>query len=78
MLVLVALDRNSVSSATIVSKEVSMATDKRIRSRAWQLWDQAGRPVGRDDEFSLQAEKEIREIEESRELANEPPPILPG
>jgi hypothetical protein len=51
-----------------------MATDQRIRTRAWQLWDQAGRPEGRDDEFRLQAEKQIREMEELRELAKEPPP----
>jgi hypothetical protein len=38
-----------------------MATDQRIRTRAWQLWDQAGRPQGRDHEFWLQAEKEIRQ-----------------
>jgi len=51
-----------------------MATDKRIRTRAWQLGDQAGRPEGRDDEFWLQAEKKIREMEELRELARQPPP----
>jgi len=52
-----------------------MPADKRIRTRAWQLWDQAGRPEGRDDEFWLQAEKEIREMEELRELAREPPAL---
>jgi hypothetical protein len=51
-----------------------MATDQRIRTRAWQLWDQAGRPQCRDHEFWLQAEKEIRQMEELRELAKEPPP----
>jgi hypothetical protein len=66
-----------MQSATILPEETSM-TDKRIRTRAWQLWDQAGRPEGRDDEFRLQAEKEIREMEELRELAKEPPSILPG
>jgi hypothetical protein len=25
--------------------------DERIRTRAYHLWEQAGRPVGRDDEF---------------------------
>jgi hypothetical protein len=29
--------------------------------RAHQLWEQHGRPVGRDEEFWLQAELEIRE-----------------
>lgn len=75
---LVALDSHSEQSATILPEETSMAMDKRIRTRAWQLWDQAGRPEGRDDEYWLQAEKEIREMEELRELAREPPPVLPG
>ena len=30
-----------------------------IRVRAHQLWEQHGRPVGRDEEFWLQAESEI-------------------
>jgi Protein of unknown function (DUF2934) len=32
-----------------------------IRVRAHELWEQHGRPVGRDEEFWLQAEAEIRE-----------------
>ncbi len=31
-----------------------------IRARAFDLWDQAGRPSGRDLEFWLQAEREHR------------------
>jgi ribosomal 50S subunit-associated protein YjgA (DUF615 family) len=30
-----------------------------IRSRARELWKQQGRPTGRDEEFWLQAEREI-------------------
>ena len=30
------------------------------RTRARELWDQNGRPSGRDEEFWLQAESEIR------------------
>jgi len=55
-----------------------MAMDERIRVRARQLWDEAGRPEGRAEQFWLQAETEIREMEELRELAREPPPALPG
>jgi hypothetical protein len=33
----------------------------KIRVRAHELWEQHGRPVGRDEEFWLQAEAEIRE-----------------
>jgi len=32
-----------------------------IRVRARELWEQHGRPVGRDEEFWLQAESELRE-----------------
>lgn len=32
----------------------------RIRSRAFDLWVEAGRPDGRDQEFWLQAEREVR------------------
>jgi polyhydroxyalkanoate synthesis regulator phasin len=31
-----------------------------IRSRAREIWEQNGRPSGRDEEFWLQAETEIR------------------
>ena len=32
-----------------------------IRARARQLWEQAGRPQGRDEEFWFQAEQELGE-----------------
>jgi hypothetical protein len=32
-----------------------------IRARAHELWEQHGRPVGRDEEFWLQAEAELKE-----------------
>jgi hypothetical protein len=31
-----------------------------IRARAHELWEQHGRPAGRDEEFWLQAESEFR------------------
>jgi hypothetical protein len=34
-----------------------------IRARARELWEQNGRPVGRDVEFWLQAERELNENE---------------
>jgi DUF2934 family protein len=33
---------------------------RKIRTRAYQLWEQAGRPSGRDWEFWLEAERQIR------------------
>jgi hypothetical protein len=34
-----------------------------IRKRAQEIWDENGRPAGRDEEFWLQAEREFREAE---------------
>lgn len=34
--------------------------EERIRQRAFDLWEQAGKPTGRDDEFWFSAEAEIR------------------
>ncbi len=54
-------------------------SDDRIRQRAHELWEQGGRPEGRQDEFWYQAEQELREMDRLRELAEAPPPIiLPG
>jgi hypothetical protein len=33
--------------------------EEEIRTRAHQLWEQAGKPEGREDEFWHQAEKEL-------------------
>ena len=48
-------------------------TKEQISNRAYELWEQAGKPEGRDEEFYLQAEKELQE-----ELRLEPPGSLPG
>jgi hypothetical protein len=54
-------------------------TEERIRIRAYELWELAGQPRGRDDEFWYQAEKEIRETKELEGIAHSPPPtVLPG
>ena len=34
-------------------------TEEQIRARAHELWEQAGKPEGREDEFWHQAEKEL-------------------
>lgn len=31
------------------------------KARAYQLWENAGRPAGRDQEFWLQAERELKQ-----------------
>ena len=35
-------------------------TDEQIRTRAHRLWEIAGRPEGRQDEFWHEAERELR------------------
>lgn len=53
-------------------------TDEQIRTRAHQLWEESGKPDGRDDEFWHQAERELLAVEDLEETVREPPPILPG
>jgi hypothetical protein len=36
-------------------------TQKDIERRAYQLWQQAGMPEGRDQEFYLEAERQLKE-----------------
>lgn len=56
--------------------------DDKIRDRAYQLWDRAGQPEGREQEFWFDAERELAEEEEvdtSAEAAKlDLPPIVPG
>jgi hypothetical protein len=40
------------------------AAEEQIKHRAYELWERAGKPEGRDEEFYYQAEQELR-IEES-------------
>jgi hypothetical protein len=44
-----------------------MAKPARIEvvRRAYELWEQAGKPEGRDDEFYHQAERELQEAGDS-------------
>lgn len=36
-------------------------TENRVRRRAREIWEENGRPSGRDEEFWFQAEREFRE-----------------
>lgn len=40
--------------------------EERVRARAERLWDEAGKPTGRDEEFWHQAEREINEEDQAR------------
>lgn len=56
--------------------------DDKIRDRAYQLWDQAGQPEGREEEFWYLAERELSaddEVDSSKESAETRlPPLVPG
>jgi len=39
-----------------------------IRQRAHQLWEQAGRPEGKDDQFRMDAERQLKEEQIRHEL----------
>ena len=48
-------------------------SQNRIRRRAKEIWEESGRPCGRDEEFWLRAEQELRETEElARSAQNDP------
>jgi hypothetical protein len=40
--------------------------DNEVASRAYRLWEQAGKPHGRDLEFWIQAEAEVRAAAETK------------
>ncbi|MEK9284602.1 MULTISPECIES: DUF2934 domain-containing protein [unclassified Bradyrhizobium] len=39
-------------------------TEEQIRKRAFELWELAGKPEGREDEFWRQAQRELQDAEE--------------
>lgn len=55
---------------------------EKIRDRAYQLWDRAGQPEGREQEFWYDAERELAEEDEvdtSEEASRlDMPPAVPG
>jgi hypothetical protein len=47
--------------------------DERIKHRAREMWEMAGSPDGRDEEFWLKAEQEVRgEAESYEKIRNQP------
>jgi hypothetical protein len=54
------------------ARALARPDERRIRKRAREIWEENGRPAGRDEEFWLQAEREFREAEElTRETRDE-------
>jgi Protein of unknown function (DUF2934) len=77
----IVLRPRTVEMAALLSTEVGGAAfkDRRMAKpaqidivrRAYQLWQQAGEPAGRDQEFYLQAERELQEAEERGDPAKQ-------
>jgi hypothetical protein len=54
------------------ARALAMPNENRIRKRAREIWEENGRPVGRDEEFWFQAEREFREADDlARESRDE-------
>jgi Protein of unknown function (DUF2934) len=51
-------------------------SEQQIKIRAHELWEQAGKPEGRDQEFWTKAEDALRETEQLRDIATAPPPKM--
>ena len=49
-------------------EKMEKPTKEQIIHRAYELWEQAGKPDGRDEEFYHQAEQELRNADKSSPL----------
>ncbi len=58
-----------------IRKETRMARPPGIEivRRAYELWEQAGKPEGKDQEFYLQAERELQEALDKKTPDQETP-----
>jgi hypothetical protein len=68
-------DRQTVKSILALTVELrdraralAHPDEGKIRTRAWEIWEENGKPAGRDLEFWLQAE---REFQDAQALATE-------
>ncbi len=57
------------------SKEIKVSDSQKMRitQRAYELWQQAGEPKDRDDEFYLQARRELDDASENAITTPSPP-----
>jgi hypothetical protein len=56
-----------------------MASEEQIRNYAHQLWERAGRPEGRHEEFWYAAETELNAEDKNPDAATQPnPATMPG
>ena len=56
-------------SSRVSNQEAFLATEQQIRDYAHMLWEQAGKPEGRDIEFCHAAEVELNAESESPDAA---------
>jgi hypothetical protein len=63
-------DRETVQSILALAEELMQRAralvkpaEEKIRKRARKIWDENGRPSGRDEEFWFQAERDLQEEE---------------
>lgn len=56
-----------------MSDDVEQTPEERIRHRAYELWEQAGRPHGRTEEFWSQAKVEFEAeiVEETNKIIDQ-------
>jgi Protein of unknown function (DUF2934) len=57
-------DWETAERILVLTEELKQWAKDRIRERAREIWEENGRPAGRDLEFWLQAEREFREAED--------------
>ena len=52
--------------------------EEQVRQRAFELWEQRGRPKGFEAEFWLQAEREVRDRATSKGMSSNSPSAKSG
>jgi len=60
------MNMNRTTNKENQSQNQSKVSRDEVAQRAYQLWEAAGRPVGRDLEYWLQAESELRASKDRR------------
>jgi hypothetical protein len=53
------------------ARAMAKPEEAKIRNRAREIWEENGRPAGRDQEFWFQAEREFREAEDLAKRSGE-------
>ena len=51
------------------ARAMAKPEEAKIRNRAREIWEENGRPAGKDEEFWFQAERELREAEDAAKEA---------